>query len=371
MNATKYSTLLDTLKSEILSGKYLSNAPFPSVRALIGRFKLSDRTVRHALDELFAQGLISRKQGRGTFVTSQAMSRKIGLMVPGMAYSEFFPPIVGEISRLSQKENYNLMFGDVWSKSPDRRVLLAKKLTRELVAQRVAGVLYQPLELVDDVERVNRDILSVFDRAGIPVVIIDNDFKFAPHRSGYAYDVVGIDNVAAGTLVGEYLSGLGVRRVAFQKRPKCASSVNDRWRGVASVPLFGDSSLRTSVLISEPDDKNAVRRHLRRFNPDAFVCGNDAAAVVLKQTLEGLGKHVPDDVMLVGFDDVKFAKIVTPQLTTICQPCEKIAETAFYRLLDRVKNPALTPVKISLPVNLVVRGSTARAVRKKKGGRKR
>ena len=65
MSDAKYSALFDTLKREILSGKYPSNKSFPSVRGLIRRFGLSDRTVRHALDELFAQGLISREQGRG------------------------------------------------------------------------------------------------------------------------------------------------------------------------------------------------------------------------------------------------------------------------------------------------------------------
>lgn len=181
-----------------------------------------------------------------------------------------------------------------------------------------------------------------------------------PRSDGHAYDVVGIDNVAAGALVAEHLVGLGVRRIAFQKRPKCSSSVNDRWRGVASASLFGASSLRTSALVAEPDDVDAVRRHLRRFRPEAFVCGNDAAAVALKQSLERLGKRVPDDVLLAGFDDVQFAKIVSPQLTTVRQPCETIAETAFYRLLARIANPSLTPVHVALPVSLVVRGSTAR-----------
>lgn len=361
----RYLEIFETLKMEILGGKYASCRSFPSAMALAIRFKTTRATVRRALDHLRNQGLVGSRQGASTYLTKAAKSRKIGLILPGVAYSEFFPPIVSEISRLSQKEDYNLLLGDVSSKSPEKRVVAAKKISCEFVRQGVAGVLYQPLELVDDVQRVNKDVLSVFDKAGIPVVIIDNDFVSGPHRAMYAYDAVGIDNVTAGAIAAEHLIELGVRRLAFQKRPKCSSSVNDRCRGVVSAFRFRTQTLKTSVLVAEPDDVNALRRHLRRFKPEAFVCGNDSAAVALKQSFERLGKRVPDDVLLVGFDDLKFAKIVSPQLTTVRQPCEKIAETAFYRLLAKIVNPMLTPVRILLPVDLVVRESTKRVVHKR------
>ena len=361
MRDTKYRTLVETLKGSVLDGKYGSGKPFPSVRALIRRYGLSSTTVLHALDELVRQGLISRSQGRGTLVIHRAASRRIGLIVPGVAYSEFFPQIVSAISCLSQQKGYQLLFGDIASKSPELRVRAARAFAQSLVGEGVAGVLYQPLELVDDAVRVNRDILSIFDRAGVPVVIIDNDFLQSPHRGGY--DVVGIDNVAAGALVAEHLLACGARRISFQKRPRCSASVNARLRGVVSTLAVLRGAYGCSVLEAEPDDREAVRRHLRTHRPEAFVCGNDAAAVALKQTLESLGRHVPDDVLLAGFDDVRFAKIVSPQLTTIHQPCEQIGATAFDRLLTRIANPDLAPLQIALPIELVVRGSTASIVR--------
>ena len=69
MATTKYGKLVETLRSGILSGKYGLGLPFPSVRALIRRHGLSDSTVQRALDVLSAQGLITRQQGRDTFVT--------------------------------------------------------------------------------------------------------------------------------------------------------------------------------------------------------------------------------------------------------------------------------------------------------------
>jgi LacI family transcriptional regulator len=76
--------------------------------------------------------------------------------------------------------------------------------------------------------------------------------------------------------------------------------------------------------------------------------------------LDGLGLRVPDDVLLAGFDDTSTARVMTPQLTTIRQPCDLIAETAFDRLLRRLVNPALPPAEILLPAPLVARASTRR-----------
>ena len=66
-----YSSLVATLRTDILGGKYRVGQPFPSVRALSHRYGCSDATAQRVQDELFRQGLISRKQGRGTFVTGQ------------------------------------------------------------------------------------------------------------------------------------------------------------------------------------------------------------------------------------------------------------------------------------------------------------
>lgn len=251
----KYKQVYETLKSSILSGKYCADRPMPSLRSLVRQHGFSTITIRHAFDELERQGLIARHRGRGTFVSRSGSARKIGLIVPGVAYSEFFPPIVSEISRLAQENEYTLLFGDIASKRPEKRASMAKKLAREFAEQGGAGVLYQPLEFVEDVKKVNRDILSVFDRAQIPVVILDNDFVQVPERS--EYDVVGIDNVAAGVLAAEHLLSLGARKIHFQRRPRCSSSVNNRMRGVMSaLNLMGLPMRMSAVLTAETLAKN-------------------------------------------------------------------------------------------------------------------
>ena len=347
--------MADELCADIRAGKYSASRLFPSLTRIMNRFGVTRVTAMRIVDELKRRGVITAVP-RSRIVVKN-VNRTIGLIVPGIAYSEFFPPIVSEISRLAQKEGYTLFFGDVSSRSADQRARAAKRLAKDFVLQNVAGVLYQPVELVDDVERVNRDILSVFSRANIPVVMLDNDFTVAPRRSGY--DVIGIDNVSAGMAVAEHLLSTGVRKVHFQSRPRCSASVIDRRNGVfLALSAAGAPVRHFRDLKAEPDDVAAIKAHLRRNRPEAFVCGNDAAAVKMKISLETLGYRIPDDIRLVGFDDVKYAKIVTPQLTTVHQPCEKIAEVAFRRLLARIVDPSLQPCFMALPYELVVRASS-------------
>lgn len=367
MQDRKYQALVETLKTNILSGKYRNGKPFPSVRALIRRHGLSNTTVLHAMDELVRLGLISREQGRGTFVTKLGMSRKIGLIVPGVAYSEFFPPIVSRISRLAQNEGYVLFFGDISSPDPKLRAEQAEKFAKDLVRHGVSGVIYQPLEFLSDAERINENIVSIFDVAHVSVVLLDCDILMPPQRS--IHDVVGINNFDAGFRLATHLLSVGARKINFLMRPNWALSVRNRCRGVlhalmtAKVPLSPDRI----VLEADPEDVAALRRHLRKGRPDAFVCGNDTAAALFKKTLEKVGLRVPDDLLLAAFDDVRIAPLLTPPLTSVRQPVEEIATTAFRRLVDRMEHPELPTTELLLSAPLVVRASS---LQKRKKGKK-
>ena len=354
VDAPKYRTIRDQLKDEILGGRYGCRNPFPSETALARRFKTGRSTVKRALNDLAHLGLISSQQGRGTFVTKRGASRKIGLIVPGMAYSEFFPPIVNEISRLSQLEGYTLLFGAITSKDPGVRAQQARRFAEEFIDEGVSGVIYQPLEFISDMTERNREITGLFTSAGIPVVLACADFVEPPDRSGY--DVVGINNVAAGSLMARHLLSAGARRVHFLMRPNRGMSVRDRCRGLMST--LRESGGKGVVFSAEPDDVKALRRHLAKGRPDAFVCGSDSEAARFKLTLEAAGLAVPEDMSLAGFNDVQIASLLSPPLTSVRIPCREIAMTAFCRLLARIADPDLPSMECLLPVALAARAST-------------
>ena len=179
-----------------------------------------------------------------------------------------------------------------------------------------------------------------------------------PERS--AFDLVGINNYDAGRRLAAHLIAAGAKNIHFLMRRNWASSVVNRLAGVNSA-IFGEGSNSCpNVLHANPEDTATVRAYLKKHKPDAIICGNDTAAAYLKHTLDALGKRVPEDIMLAGFDDVQFASVMTPQLTTIHQPCDDIAFMAFRALQERMNGVTLPPREIFLPAPIVVRKSTAR-----------
>ena len=359
MDDKKYRVLLETLKTDILNGKYGSEHPLPSVRALVRKFNISSATVLHAFEELSKLGLVCRRQGAGTFVTKQGGNRKIGLILPGVAYSEFFPPIVSELSRLAIAHGYTLVLGDAALVDHKARASQVKDFAEEFVRDHVAGVIFQPLELVSGAEKKNRVILDLFKDAGIPVVLTCCDYVQFPDRS--EFDVVGIDNVAAGAILARHLMSLGVRKIDFLLCPTRGASSRDRYRGMENAVRFlAKSGCRCRMFKAKPEDVKALRGLLKHGKPDAFVCGTDGDAAIFRGTLEKVGLSVPKDVLLAGFNDVQMAALLTPPLTTIRIPREEIAKVAFKRLLDRISDPSLLPITSLLPVELVIRESTNR-----------
>ena len=373
MNETKYSALHKALRSDILSGKYVPGKLLPSENALTRRFGVSRSTVQQAFRELEKIGLITRSRGRGTFVTAASAPRKIGLILPGLAYSEFFEPIASALIRYARERDCVLFFSDVFSKDARKRGKEAVERARDLVAHHVSGVLFQPLEGFAGCEDANRQVLSILRENGIQVVLLDSDYAPMLMRSGH--DVVSLNNLEAAMQLTRHLVEQGAKNIHFLRWPDHSPSVGEREFGM-SVVLSQATGRRSEKkgarsLVADPNDVEAVRRYCRKNRPDAFICATDMAAAQLKQSLERCGKRVPDDVLLAGFDDVRVARFMTPSLTTIRQPCEDIARLAFNRLLDRLENSSLAAAEISLYGTLVVRMSTRRPTGKGKAGNSR
>ena len=358
MREEKHRQIVEALRKDISDGRYGAGRPFPSERALARRFGVSRPTVTMALRELRGKGLVVQEVGRGTFLTrkAKALAGSIGLLLPDLHCGEIFPPISRELSRLAQASGFTLLYGDASSEDPSVRARLAGELAQKFIETPVKGVIYKPLEFLTDMERINREIVSAFDRAKIPVVLLDWDFVASPGRS--AYDVVGVNNFDIGRTLARHMLERGARHVRVLRRPLCATTVMNRILGVQTV--LGAPRIEDFTVTAEPSDETAIRRALRgRKGADAFICGNDAVASHLLVTLRRIGKRVPEDVLVAGVDDVEHATLVTPPLTTIHQPCEAIAATAFHFLLSRIDDPSLPARECLLPAPLVVRSSTA------------
>jgi DNA-binding LacI/PurR family transcriptional regulator len=99
---------------------------------------------------------------------------------------------------------------------------------------------------------------------------------------------------------------------------------------------------------------------LEKDKPDAVLCSNDQTAALLIRTLGQLQIRVPADIAVAGFDDVQYATLLAPPLTTIKQPYRELGRSAVTMLLERIANPALSPRQVLHSHQLMVRQSTDR-----------
>jgi GntR family transcriptional regulator, arabinose operon transcriptional repressor len=314
--------------------------------------------VNRALRELQLAGVIERRAGSGSYVRADAAARgyTFGLLIPELGRTEIFEPICRGMAEAQHASHHVLLWGSSLADSGNIE-LQASQACRQLVAKRVSGVFFAPLELTPQRDTINRGIAEILDKAGIPIVLLDRDLVPYPARS--RYDLVGIDNRRAGYAITSHLLSAGCGRVMFLGRPGSAPTVDARILGYREA--LGD--LPVNVCRIEPEDKGKVKEALAKFRPDGIVCANDFTAAHLLKTLNELGVSVPDETRLGGIDDVKYASLLSVPLTTIHQPCAHMGGIAVSTMLERLRHPKLPARDILLNFHLVVRDSCG--VRKK------
>jgi DNA-binding LacI/PurR family transcriptional regulator len=353
---SKHERIRQTLIDAIATGEYEPGQRLPSELELVKAFGASRPTVNRALRELQLSGVIERRAGSGSYVRADAVARgyMFGLLIPELGRTEIFEPMCRGMAEAQHDGHHTLLWGSSLGDTSNIEDQ-ASFACRQLVAKKVSGVFFAPLELTNEKDTINRRIADVFDRAGIPLVLLDRDLVAYPDRS--RYDLVGIDNRRAGYAITEHLLKTGCRRLVFLGRPRSAPTVDARIGGYKEALADAGPAFEPHVCRVEPEDAAEIRAILERVRPDGFVCANDFTAAHLLKTLNGLGVSVPDQVRMVGIDDVKYASLLSVPLTTIHQPCADMGAVAISTMLDRLRNPALPPRDVLLNFHLVVRES--------------
>ena len=346
---------------DIISGAYSKTGKLPSEGTLSELFGVSRMTLRGALDEVRRQGLIEKRNGSGSFLTKRGLRRSglIGLVMPDYEAYGFFSEIKKEAERHAKLLGYRVSLAFTRESGHEAAVRDIRRKVRRLAVARAEGVIFRPFvpeALID----ANQEIVRILRNAEIPVVLIDSDITRPPERSDC--DLVAVNNIGAGRQIASHLRECGYGRIAFlmqNRNPHSNANWGNRLFGLAGeLALMGcDEGVRR--LEFSPDDEAAIASLMRsRRRPDAIVCGNDEHAARLLETLVRTGSRVPEDIAVVGFDDIEIARSTNPPLTTVSQPVRKLAATAFKSLLARIRYPNNDPREILLDARLVVRRST-------------
>jgi len=355
----KYSTISLELRAQIVNGNLSPGTKIPTERNLAERYGVSRPTVIRALNDLVNEGLIERRVGAGSFVTKIDPPKEalnFGLLVPGLGRGEIFEPICARIAERAPTDGFTLSWGGTTRGTDGGSTIL--HAVESYVKQRVDGIFFQPVEFDPELERINHDVIDLLQASQIPVVLLDADYKAFPERGDF--DIVGINNVRAAWVATEHLIKQGAQRVDFVSTPLIATTAVSRLGGyrlaLTSNCIVLDAEWEHSI---NPEDIAQVQQMIASGARD-IMCVTDEIAALLIPILERLEYRVPDDIRIVGFDDVKYARLVRVPLTTMKQPCAAIGDAAVDAMLSRIAKPNRAPREFLLEAELMVRHSSIR-----------
>ena len=279
-------------------------------------------------------------------------SGKLLVTVPDIS-NPFFALILQGIEDTALREGYAVLLGDT-QHDREREEGYAAMLRRK----EADGLIFLG-------HRLPRAAASLVESAGVSAPVV-NGCEFNPELG---VPSVHIDNTKAAADAMEHLYGLGHTRIGVITGPLVSPLSRDRLHGATKrartrgaerdvIVMHGDFSIDSGTAAAE-------RLFTRRERPSAVFCFNDEMAIGVLDTARRLGIGVPDEVSVVGFDDIRFARYVSPPLTTIAQPMREIGERTVRLLLEIVNGTMAMPGSITLPHPLVVRGSTGPAARRR------
>jgi LacI family repressor for deo operon, udp, cdd, tsx, nupC, and nupG len=274
-------------------------------------------------------------------------SGKLLVTVPDIS-NPFFSLILQGIEEAAHRAGYAVLLGDTQhnEKREERYALMLKRKEAD-------GLIFLG-------HRLPKEAASLVRAAAPRCAPVVNGCEFSP-RLGVPS--VHIDNAKAAYEALDHLVGLGHRRIGAITGPLVSPLSRDRLRGATSrakaagathdlIVLHGDFSIESGVAAAE--------QLLSRTNPPTAVfCFNDEMAMGVMETARARGLRVPEDLSVVGFDDIRFARYMDPPLTTIAQPMREIGEGTVRLLLDILRGNAIAPVSVTLPHKLVIRATTA------------
>jgi LacI family transcriptional regulator len=164
-----------------------------------------------------------------------------------------------------------------------------------------------------------------------------------------------------------YLVSLGHRRIGFTTRPQLQTASAARLHGYLDAlrdsGISPDDELIVETYLEPNSGVEPTKRLLDLSNPPtAIFAFHDLVAVDALNVLQSRGLRVPDDVSVMGFDGLRAGLMTIPHITTVAQPLQRIGERVLQIINERVENPAAAVVQETLPVELTIRASTARAV---------
>ncbi|MGF7143074.1 GntR family transcriptional regulator of arabinose operon [Anaerotaenia torta] len=357
-----YKKITDYIKARIDSGELKVGDRLPTEKELAEQFKVSRITSKRALEDLKNEGLISRIRGSGSYVADQEKqaktemvseenlySRVVSLVIPFDDSNGGIMNTVSGITSVLKNKGYIV---DIHCTS--EKTLNDKQQLLELYQRKVGGIIYYPKS-----DRDNLELMNMFYLENYPIVVIDKYFESVPLRSVVSDNQQGMYEAA------RYLLELGHHRIGFlsDNRIEEATSVRNRYFGYAKALkeykiTVDERYVKNGDLYNlDINDGEEIVRELVEQGVTAMCAINDYVALFLISCLNRLGISVPEQVSVVGFDDISLKMMPDISLTTVRQDLYEIGRCAGEMMLEALEGRKSGLERIVIPTELMIRGS--------------
>jgi DNA-binding LacI/PurR family transcriptional regulator len=353
------ATLAHQLKQQIAwliaSGKLGSGDRLPAVRDMAERLDINLHTVRSAYAKLEAEGLVETRRGRGTHVLpfdplrialqSVAMrSHTIGVILPSWT-NPFYHSFLQGVEEVAERDQ-TLIF--LCNTHDDNNT--AWRNFAQLSAKQVDGILVVSHGLCELLPPKTSNLIQ-----GLPLVTVD-----WPECNGYS---VQIDLELAGYLATQHLLGHGHRQIGLVTYAVEVNNIRPIHLGHARALREYGLGVDPALIIAVPSFDMAsgaegARKLLASSQPPTAIFAiSDTLALGAMNAIKQAGLHIPDDISIVGFNNIPLAALVEPALTTVAAPAVDLGRAAMNMLQGLIAGMQPEKRQIVLPGSLVIRQS--------------
>ncbi|AEC02777.1 LacI family DNA-binding transcriptional regulator [Parasphaerochaeta coccoides] len=313
-------------------------------RVLAGKEYISPRTRQKVMATVAEMNYSPNAMARGL---KSGQSNMIALVIPSI-HNLMFPVLTRGVEDTARKNGYMVILCNT-----DEDTDAEKGYITKLRNSWVDGMIFATM-LPDS------HYIRELRQSGFPVVLTSRAYD-------KTIDAVVIDNVSASYDATCYLIGKGYRRIAFAMGPDF-QLYEDRFQGYCNALKENGIPFDERLVMHETDGVNSFAGLIRKMieeqgKPDAVFASTDNRAIVIMRTLYDMGFRIPDDIAVMGFDNVDFSSLVEPPLSTVSQPLYDIGATATRRLIHQIRAVRNTgvldpPVVEQLETHLLIRQST-------------
>ncbi|MFK7804634.1 MAG: LacI family DNA-binding transcriptional regulator [Anaerolineae bacterium] len=310
-------------------------------RAMNGMDGISVHTRDRVLETIDDLGYRPSRLARGM---ASSQSQTIGLII-GNITDPAHANVVRGLHDVAEEQNHN-----VFLRNSDNIAEKELEALKSLAAENVDGIVIAS-------PRLPAKTLATFADSDCPIIVVHRNFE-AKHISSITTDSQRATRIAV-----EYLIGAGHKQIGLITRPGEVDSVRHVWgykqtlekRGLHYCPTLvsqGDTNLKGGY-------EAAYRLLTHHKNLTAIATYNDLMALGAMKACADLGRSVPNDVSIVGYDDTEFASFITPTLTTLRIQGYDVGRIAFKRLMEMIARPDEDFPPVILDIELVIRESTS------------